>query len=239
MKNFTLSVATVLAMSTFAIAGGDIAPVEPMVEEVVQASDSGFYIGGAYSLANSQYDHSQNYGYTDGTDYLNTWSYEYDSNAYMLQAGYKFNQYIAIEGRYWGSMDSYQYDGAYYIDGQLVDNYYGYSDGDWSAWGIYAKPMYPVTESFDVYALLGYGNVSVDDNWYYNQGGILDENVFQWGIGASYDITENASVFIDYVQLCDGENGNSYVPVDSGYDYNTYNVDVSIYTVNIGISYKF
>lgn len=238
MKNFTLSVATVLAMSTFAMAGGDIAPVEPMVEEVVPASDSGFYIGGAFSLANSQYDHSQNYGYTDGTDYLNTWNYEYDSNAYMLQAGYKFNQYIAIEGRYWGSMDSYQYDGANYVDGQLVDNYYGYSDGDWSAWGIYAKPMYPVTESFDVYALLGYGNVSIDDNWY-NNNTLLDADVFQWGIGASYSITENTSVFIDYVQLCDGESGASYVPVDSGYDYDTYTSDVSLYTVNIGISYKF
>jgi len=236
MKNFTLSVATVLAMSAFAVAGGDIEPVaEPMVIEEV-ASDSGFYIGGAYSLVNTEINEHRNYGYIDGSVNDDHWNWEKDSNAYMLQAGYQFNQYIAIEGRYWGSMDSNKWSSADYTNGSL-DYSSSYSDGDWSAWGIYAKPMYPVTESVDVYALLGYGNVSVDDNWY-DQQSLLDENVFQWGIGASVDITENLSAFVDYVQLCSDE-GNSYVPTDSGYDYDTYNIDVSIYTVNIGLSYKF
>jgi len=30
-------------------------------------------------------------------------NYEVDHDAYMLQASYKFNDYVAIEGRYWGS----------------------------------------------------------------------------------------------------------------------------------------
>lgn len=47
MKKFSLSLAAVLAMSTFAMAGGDIAPVEPVVEPVVEVVDawSGPYAG--------------------------------------------------------------------------------------------------------------------------------------------------------------------------------------------------
>jgi len=236
MKNFKLSVVAVLAMSAFAAAGGDIEPVaEPMVVEAV-TSDSGFYIGGAFSLATTSTDWYENYGYDGGTDYEYFGSWERDSNAYMLQAGYQFNQYIAIEGRYWGSMDSNEWTNSRYTDGNL-DYSDSYSDGDWSAWGIYAKPMYPVTDSVDVYALLGYGNVSIDDEW---RSGVsmLDENVFQWGLGASVDITENLSAFADYVQLCSDE-GNSYVSTDSGYDYDTDTWETSIYTINIGLSYKF
>ena len=236
MKNFTLSVATVLAMSAFAVAGGDIEPVaEPMVVEEV-ASDSGFYIGGAFSLVNTSTDWHENYGYTDGDDYVRTGSWERDSNAYMLQAGYQFNQYIAVEGRYWGSMDSNEWSSSEYMNDTLTYSN-NYSDGDWSAWGIYAKPMYPVTETFNVYALLGYGNVSIDDEWT-DDVSLLDENVFQWGLGASVDITENLSAFADYVQLCSDE-GDSYVPTDGGYDYNTESWETSIYTINIGLSYKF
>ena len=236
MKNFTLSVAAALAMSSFAVAGGDIEPVvEPVVVEEV-ASDSGFYIGGAYSLSNTEISAHSNYGYDGGTDYDSYWTDSMDRNAFMLQAGYQFNEYIAIEGRYWGSMDSNEYSSAYYIDG-VLDNSYSWSDGDWSAWGIYAKPMYPVTESFDVYALLGYGNVSIDDNWWFNES-LLDENVFQWGIGASYSFTENTSLFVDYVQLCSDE-GDTYVDYDMYYDYSTVSTDISLYTVNIGLTYRF
>ena len=54
MKKFNLSLVTVLAMSTFAIAGGDIAPVEEpvvVVPEVIESiSTGGFYLGAAYGL---------------------------------------------------------------------------------------------------------------------------------------------------------------------------------------------
>ncbi|QFR43536.1 outer membrane protein [Sulfurimonas xiamenensis] len=225
MKNFTLSIATVLALSTFAVASEDIPAV---------GSKSGFYIGGAYSLVNSEMSVHRDYGYIEGNDYDRYDSYEVDTNAYMLQAGYQFNQYIAIEGRYWNAMDSEKNSYSRYTNGEL-DYSNDYSDGDWSAWGIYVKPMYPVTETFSVYALLGYGNVSIKDEWSDDKS-LLDENVFQWGIGASYSITENTSFFIDYVRLCKDE-GDTYV--DGGYDYNTYDLDITIDTVNIGLSYKF
>jgi len=49
MKKFNLLLVAVLAMSTFAVAGGDIAPVEEpvvVVPEVVEDT-SAFYIGAA------------------------------------------------------------------------------------------------------------------------------------------------------------------------------------------------
>ena len=56
MKNIVLSAVAVLAMSSFAVAGGDIAPVEePVVvaEEVVVESTGAFYLGSAYVLLSS------------------------------------------------------------------------------------------------------------------------------------------------------------------------------------------
>jgi len=53
MKNIVLSAVAVLAMSSFAVAGGDIAPIEEPVVEVpeVVVTDSGF-LGLAYGYAN-------------------------------------------------------------------------------------------------------------------------------------------------------------------------------------------
>jgi hypothetical protein len=100
MKKLTLSIAAVMAMSTFAIAGGDIAPVEePVVVVEPAVDDSGFYLGLAYSFVDTEviWDYSKleqdNYDGTEG-----------DYHAIMLQAGYKFNSYFAVEGRYWNNV---------------------------------------------------------------------------------------------------------------------------------------
>lgn len=211
MKKFTVSVAAALAMSTFAMAGGDIAPVEPVVEPVVEAvvDDSGFYIGGAYSYINGEQEHTAQYdGYSDYT-------YEEDWNAIMLQAGYKFNKYVALEGRYWFSIgDATANDG----DG---DGDYDIED-DLTAWGIYVKPMYPVAENFNIYALLGYANVEIE-NW--------DESGFSWGLGAAYSFTENVSVFVDFVRLYDDD--------EMDYSKRTYSIDSTIDAWNFGVTYKF
>ena len=186
MKNIVLSAVAVLAMSTFAIAGGDIAPVEePMVvveEPVVE--DNGFYLGIAYSATGVSVDDGDRL--TDGDG---------DADSVMLQLGYKFNPYIAVEGRYWDGNNGFD------------------------AWGIYAKPMYPVTTSFDIYGLLGYGNAGTDTD-----SGVLDESEFQWGVGAAYSFTDSFAIFIDYVEL---------------YDDSVNNVDYSIDTVNVGVTYTF
>ncbi|WP_052746183.1 porin family protein [Sulfurovum lithotrophicum] len=194
MKKLNLSLAAIFAIGTFAVAGGDIAPVEPVVEAPVVESTGNFYIGGAYG-----------YGDMDVSDA----GYSHDENfdSFMLQAGYKFNPYIAVEGRYW------------WTSGNDWDN----SGEDFSAdsWGIYVKPMYPVTNELDIYALLGYGDTDPEIG---GSGPDYDTDGFQWGLGASYDVTENVAVFVDYVSLYDDTNDGE---------------DLTIDTVNFGVTYNF
>lgn len=238
MKRFTLSLAAVLAMGTFAVAGGDIAPVEPMVEveAPAPASDSGFYIGGAYSYAKYSADFVGD-GYDDGYYWDESGEYDEDYNALMIQAGYQINKYFAIEGRFWTSIGDgdrsvkgsryYDYDGSYtFNESGSVE------DGDFTAYGIYVKPMYPVTDALTLYGLLGYGNVTIGDV----DGDWLDDNDFHWGAGASYALTENLSVFADYVHLASGTQ-EFYEEGDGWYEH--YVNDYDVYTVNVGLTYKF
>ncbi len=238
MKKFNGSIVVGLLLSSFALAGGDIAPVEPAV--VVPApvvDDSGFYLGVAYGFGHTDEDYVDTLD--DGVDVFRTvGTGEVDYNAIMAQAGYKFNKYIALEGRYWWSLghNDWEWSENYYVNG-LPDIPASASgsdaDGDeLRAWGIYVKPMYPVTEQFDIYALLGYGNVELS----YNAGEWLDENDFQWGIGASYEFTENLSIFVDYVRLLD-EGGSSITEDELGIATSTW--DDTVYTINVGLTYKF
>ncbi len=200
MKKLTLSLAALAAMGTFAVAGGDIAPVEPVVDTpVVVPSDAGFYIGGAYG-----------YGKMDVSDSALNYAHDENFDSFMLQAGYKINPYIAVEARYWfvGSGD--------WADGTTPTPSF-----DTDSWGIYIKPMYPVTDAFDVYALLGYGDTNPEIG---GQGPGYDTDGFQWGLGASYDITSNVAVFVDYVNLYDDTNSGE---------------DLQIDTWNFGVTYKF
>lgn len=227
MKNFTLSVVAALAMSTFAVAGGDIEPVVAPVEAVAPAADeSGFYIGGAYSHASSDTDWG---AYYDGIEAYGD-SQENTQSGFMLLAGYQYNSYIAIEGRYWGSSSERSYDWG--GDG------YTETDGEFSAWGIYLKPMYPVSEKFTVYGLLGYGNAEIDSDWYeweYDKK-MLDDSGFQWGLGASYAYDEHISFFVDYVQLAtDADDSYVYDEMYGVFD----KWETSLYTINAGVTYKF
>ncbi len=227
MKNFTLSVATVLAMSTFAVAGGDIEPVVAPVEEIAPApDDSGFYIGGAYSMISEE-----NEFLVDGG-----WVYyeksDFEQDAFMLQAGYTFNKYIAVEGRYWSGFGDSEES---YREGDNWDGDYFSESGDFSsdsdAWGIYLKPMYPVTDEFTVYGLVGYADVTIDydvETW----GEKWSDDGFSWGLGASYDFTDNLSVFADYVVLL---NDDTEPQAEFGFFSFTNQVD----TWNFGLTYKF
>ncbi|MDD5406380.1 MAG: outer membrane beta-barrel protein [Sulfurovaceae bacterium] len=239
MKKFTLSVVTVLSMSAFAIAGGDIEPVEPEVVVPAPApiveDDSGVYLGVAYSAARYKGDFYADF--YDSMDYYQVFGkYDVDFNAIMAQAGYKFNKYLALEGRYWHSLGSPEasVSADYYVNYANPVNISGRGgDHKMKAWGIYVKPMYPVTDKFDIYALLGYGNVKISEDYY---GELLDENDFQWGIGALYKFTENLSLFVDYVRLLD-KNG-SFIYHDISGDYNA-DLDSTLYTINVGLTYKF
>ncbi len=208
MKKFNLSLVAILAMGTFAFAGGDIAPVEEpivMVPDVVESTGA-FYIGGAYGFGNMDLSNPTpnlvRYGYYNGDE---------DFHSFMLQAGYKFNPYIAVEGRYWFTKED-----------SWVNSQHDFST---DSWGIYVKPMYPITNEFNIYALLGYGDTDPD----IGGGGVgYDTDGFQWGLGVSYDVTSNVAVFVDYVNLYDDTN-----------NVGGYNEDLKIDVINVGVTYTF
>lgn len=213
MKKLTLSIATIVAMSSFAIAGGDIEPVVEAVTEVVTPdSSAGFYIGGAYTYAmEAERTGRITPNLIVGADDT-TWEI-----AGMVMAGYQINKYFAVEGRFTASLDDAKY------------NDIDVADYDLTNAAIYAKVMYPVAEIVTVYGLVGYGQTKIEGlvNEYETDG-------LQWGVGASYNVNENLSVFVDYTKLAmiDEVDVNGVTVTGLADDF-----DVS--TVNVGISYKF
>lgn len=232
MKKITLSAALIAALSSFAIAGGDIAPVEPVVEEpMVEESTGAFYLGLAYSYMSAQATANQsaaipvNGGFLTITDSQTI--IDDSVSSVMLQAGYKFNDYVAIEGRYWAGGTT---------DRVLVSPFVE-ADVDIDAWGLYVKPMYPVTEAFNIYALLGYASSTYDAQFYsgsvsgsFNNG--VDYDGFSWGIGAEYEFNESWALFVDYTVLYDDSSDNLVNGV-------AYREDVTLDTWNFGVTYSF
>jgi len=229
MKNIALSAVAVLAMSSFAVAGGSVAPIEePVVEEVVVVEnlDAGFYLGLAYGYLNTTNDISATQGPFKET--LTLWDDAYGE--IMLQAGYKFNSYVAIEGRYWFGVSK----GSWLNTGG-TSGLIGSEAGDLSfdAYGIYVKPMYPVSDAFNIYALLGYGSIDStldgDNNW--EDGTTADG--FSWGIGAEYAFNESVSIFIDYVSIYSDTVEETYTA------YDRVEMDIDAAVIDFGVTYKF
>ncbi len=242
MKKFNLSLVAVLAMSTFAVAGGDIAPV---VEPVV--TDSGFYLGGGYGYMDASRVESFDYqndergqGNDNGSDSFTHFDDGY--NELLLLAGYKFNSYVAIEGRYWYGLDT-----SISLAKDLYDDVSG-GDVGIDAWGIYVKPMYPITDAFDIYALLGYASAEAKVSYYDSYTGDFyssksdSVNGFSWGIGASYSFTNSLSIFVDYVNIYDDKEdlqNSTYNDGDDDYLISNHEIEDTISTINFGVTYQF
>ncbi|MDQ1325702.1 MAG: hypothetical protein QG564_826 [Campylobacterota bacterium] len=218
MKKITASIVATLAMNAFAFAGGDIAPVEPevTVPEVVESTPGAFYVGLGYSYVNANID---SFGVLTNdlalVDYQESGELDVSADSVLFLAGYNFNQYFGLEGRYSMNVSDLEFEGDD-VDGEV--------DGDVTNIGIYLKGMYPVTEEFNVYALLGYGQVK-----YEVEDMDLSESGFQWGLGASYAVTENIGVFADYTRLYD----------DEGFDGELLDTDIMVDSVNVGVTYTF
>ncbi len=218
-KEILLPILAVIGLSSLAMANnfdGESSEIYYPQEPI-----SHFYIGAAYGMVSVEddYIYETRYGlYNEHT--------EIDFDTLMLQAGYQYNSYLAVEYRYWFSMS----DGDYSLSSGWIPDAGSYSDFD--AWGLYLKPMYPVTNEFSIYGLLGFSGVAVDGELGWD---LLNENSFSWGIGASFDFTPNISVFVDYVLLYDDTFDNY-----GYYNYYDYNPgDTNVDTINFGLSYKF
>lgn len=214
MKKITLSLVASMAMAGTLMAGGDIAPiVEPAYQApVVETVDySGFYIGAGYSAQTSEVeDHS--YGVI----------VDVDSDNMLFVAGYDYNQYIGVEGRYSVSVGD--------VDLSVSDGFSESSDDyETNNWGIYVKPQYLMDNGFGVYALLGYGETE-----FVNLTETGTDDGFAWGLGAKYTVN-SWSIFVDYTDLVtdgtmDGIEAAPGVPAL---------LDVETDSWNFGVTYKF
>lgn len=218
MKKAAICMA-ILGYSTLAMAGGEIgASVEPAItvpESTETAADkSGFYAGiglGAqrtYSVDSDFFDDAHTQDRTVGAIGL---------------LGYQFNDYLAAEGRIGKSI-----------------GYEGYADV--LTYSLFVKPQYPVTPSVRIYALLGMGSVRVEGEssnalGYTDTEGkeILDETGFQWGVGGSYALMENISVFADYTSLAKDADISSALTAGSGVVYDELSNDA----LTVGVTYQF
>ena len=205
MKKITLSLGALVAISSLGFAGGDIAPVEPevMAPVVMQADNSGVYVGLGMSAVSAR-DSAFDLDFTSsevGQDRL--------ANATFL-VGYNINEYFAVEGRYTTT----------FTDEDLVE-----MDG----FSFFVKPQYPLSEDFSVYALLGYGSVEMDGVGPAKGRVDVDDSGFQWGLGASYAIGDNYTIFIDYTSLAS--------EMDAVYYNGAGEVDAD--AVTLGVTYKF
>lgn len=196
MKTLTSTIATLTMLSSLAFAGGDIDPVEPQLEIPVmeEIGEDYFYLGLGYSYL------QMNNAATAG---------DITGNAITVLAGYSFNEYIALEGRYTATVGD--------LD---VDN--GPDTGDISNIALYVKPQYSI-DNFKLYALLGYGQVSYD-----NSVADYSEDGFQWGLGASFAATESIDIFVDYTRLYDDDNFDGLI-----------SQDVTVDAVTVGVNYNF
>jgi opacity protein-like surface antigen len=183
MKTGILSLAAVIALGSASWAGGVIPPVvepEPMVEEAV----SPFYVGIALADLSTR-------GSSADLNFFGDELGQGRALGLTLLAGYEFNPYIAVEGRYTTA--------------------FGREDvAEMSAWSIFAKPQYPVSEDFSIYALLGFGGVTIDGITLADNISV-DDTGFQWGLGMSYSLKGatgyDVALFLDYTSLASDMDG--------------------------------
>lgn len=184
-------------MTAMATAGGAVAPITSIVSD-----SSSAYVGLGYGFGTSEA--------VASSELLDVVA-SIDTDNVALQAGYNFNEYIAVEGRYNIGLDE-DVMGVYGVNTVSVDTF-----------ALFAKPQYPITSELSVYGLVGYAWSDLNAN---DETDSVDG--FAWGLGAKYLVVENVEVFIDYTSV-----------YDDAYTDEDVNIDTDIYNVTVGASYKF
>ena len=106
MKKLNLSLITILTLSTFAAAGGEIAPVEPVVEAPVMVEETGkpwkISVGG-YFISRDESVSSLTLSDILGTDinFQKDLGFNQASNSVRVHAEYRFNDFHKIEFSYY------------------------------------------------------------------------------------------------------------------------------------------
>jgi len=178
--------------------GGAIKAIEPVVELIDESS--GLYLGAGVSAASTREASLNFFEDKSGQD---------RTLEMTLLAGYDFNKYIGVEGRYYKSV----------AKEDIVDR---------SSWGIFVKPHVPVSETLNLYVLAGYGGFKGES---INGSNVdIDDTGFQLGVGASYKVMDNVSIFADWVSIVYDEQQDAFITAPDV---------ISMDTFTLGVLYKF
>ena len=211
MRGAVRTIISVIGLSSVIWAGGDRvkAPSLPIVVEEA-CLDSGAYVGVGLSGMFLQ-------------DALSDETFS--AVGAMIQVGYQFNQYFAVEGRHSRNVGAVKYQHGKTSNPDNSDYPTRFSNA-----AIYLKPIYPMGK-LSIYALLGYGRTQMTNLPGGGAGVTADraESGFQWGAGVSYRASRHVSVFADYVQYYHGK----------GFDYRAQKATVNAGALTVGISYRF
>ena len=200
MKKIVITTVSSLFITTLLLsANQEVDSVDENIESTTQLK--GLYLGTALSTVSVR----------DSNVDLNFFSEEIAQDRLgnlTLVAGYEFNEYFSTELRYTTRI----------VDDNIVDM---------SGISLLAKPQYTIYDQTKIYALLGFGSNSIDGT----RSDIVevDESSFQWGLGISYDINNNISIYADYLNL-----GTEL----EGVFYNNAN-EISVDALTIGVNYNF
>jgi OOP family OmpA-OmpF porin len=166
MNRFVVKGITLLWLASIAVYGGngkEAAPAEAVVEPIPPMhTPTPVYVGLGLLWGK----------YSGLCNNVPGCHYEDVTHGALLRAGYEWNQYIGIEARllgtFWGDDP---------LGGQKLRHI-----------GLYAKPMYPFHEDFNLYGLLGYGWTKTTTN--NNNLNTIDDSGFSAGIGLEYDLSD-------------------------------------------------
>jgi opacity protein-like surface antigen len=171
----------------------------------IQADNSGLYLGLGYSSTNIDLT-------IDGLNDENQELLDTSTDSILILAGYDFNEYVGLEGRYYINNSSLAYD--YYLGGTLLEDVY-----EAESLAIYLKPQYNL-DAITLYALIG---MSANNYTATNILGSDSDTLFSWGGGAKFNVTQSLGLFVDYTDL--GKNDSV--------------LETGLSSWNVGFSYKF
>lgn len=130
------------------------------------SASANFYAGALLSYSNAEYRHSSSSSVAEGSPFL-----------LQAQAGYFFNDYLALEARYGTSLER--------DSGLAVDSI---ANG-------FAKFNIPVSQRVALYGLAGYSSVQIDQQ---NVGSGKDQG-FSFGMGAHYALDKQSAVVFEFI----------------------------------------
>jgi OOP family OmpA-OmpF porin len=163
-------------------------------------------------------------GFVAGRYY--TSNYEDVTYGAMLRIGYEWNQYIGIEARY---------SGVFWDEGQL-------NEQNLEHFGLFAKPMLPFNEKFNLYGLVGYAWAQTKISGKPNA--LMDDNGLSIGFGLEYDLSDMSDDYDRNIYYPEGFDGQADQEKGWGLfiDYQRLLVKSNIPNLNvisIGLTYDF